>query len=153
MLPTGTCSSGPAVTDEYPVHEPPDSTTTVSYQSVEGMQLATALAKKDKETASRLLIESGSRLANTKYHSRGCFHHHEAGIIFLTLKDPDMLELLLDHGAEIESRNRNDQTPLMDATSDALPGTVALLIKRGADPNAVRSMPSGWMRWKRNPKT
>lgn len=140
ILLVSACSAEPVVKGEYPVHEPTRSTTLVSYQSKEGMQLAQALAKNDKKTASRLLQESDNKLANTKYRSSGCFHQEEGGVIFLTLRNPEMLTLLLDHGANIESRDWNDQTPLLDATFDALPETVALLVKRGANPNAVRSI-------------
>lgn len=140
ILLVSACSAKAVVKGEYPVHEPTRSTTLVSYQSEEGMQLAQALAKNDKATVSRLLQESGNKLANTKYRSSGCFHQEEGGIIFLTLRKPEMLTLLLDHGADIESRDRNDQTPLLDATFDALPETVALLVKRGANPNAVRTI-------------
>ncbi|MBI1275437.1 hypothetical protein GC177_05640 [bacterium] len=141
LLLISACSIKPAVTsatkDEYPIREPTLSTTRRTYQSVDGMQLAQALAKKDNATASRLLEESGNKLANTKYRSKGCFHHKEEGVIFLTLKNPEMLAMLLDYGADIESRNRDGQTPLLNATSYALPQTVALLIKKGANPNAV----------------
>jgi ankyrin repeat protein len=133
-------SAQAAAKDEYPIHEPTRSTTSVSYQSAEGMKLAAALTKEDKAAALRLLEENGKELANTKYQSSGCFHHDEGAVIFLTLRSPEMLELLLDHGADIESRNRNDETPLLQAAFDALPDTVALLINKGADPNAVRTI-------------
>ena len=134
------CDSKPIAKGEYPIHESIRSTTSVSYQSAEGMKLAQALTKGDKATALHLLAESGNALANTKYQTSGCFHHDEGGVIFLTIRNPEMMGLLLDHGADIESRNRSDQTPLLNATLYALPETVALLISRGANPNAVQTI-------------
>jgi ankyrin repeat protein len=45
------------------------------------------------------------------------------------------MDLLLDHGAKIDARNReSDATPLMLAAAMGRANAVALLLKRGADP-------------------
>jgi ankyrin repeat protein len=55
----------------------------------------------------------------------------------------EALEYLLDHGADIEARNRNGDTPLMAAVGSDYPNgfwkekTMRVLLDRGANPNAL----------------
>ena len=55
--------------------------------------------------------------------------------------DVRMLELLLDHGAEIDS-NRKAGTPLLQAIDNRAANAAAFLLERGADPNLVPE--TGW---------
>ena len=48
----------------------------------------------------------------------------------------DILELLLDHGADIQQRGLNDYTPLHYAAVQQDTEAIALLLARGADPAA-----------------
>jgi hypothetical protein len=51
----------------------------------------------------------------------------------------EVVKMLLDAGADIESRNYNDQTPLIAAASSGQAGVVALLLRLGANRNAISS--------------
>lgn len=55
-------------------------------------------------------------------------------------------ELLLDRGADLEARSRNEQlhdvTPLHSAAAGRQTQVALLLLDRGADPNATQ--PGGW---------
>ena len=44
----------------------------------------------------------------------------------------DVVKVLLDHGAEIESHNENGHTPLMEAASGGHVNVAKLLLERGA---------------------
>lgn len=50
-----------------------------------------------------------------------------------------VVKMLIDAGADIESRNYNDQTPLIAAASSGQAGVVALLLRLGANRNATSS--------------
>ena len=52
------------------------------------------------------------------------------------LGDTDCAELLIDSGADIESRNKDGATPLFCAAFTGRTEIVKLLLKHGADPNA-----------------
>jgi len=49
---------------------------------------------------------------------------------------PDMAKLLLDHGADIEAKQREGFTPLLLAVASKLPGMVEVLASRGANMEA-----------------
>ena len=52
--------------------------------------------------------------------------------------DPEVVSLLIEHGADVHARDSLGNTPLYDATqnSDAHPEVIALLLEHGADPTA-----------------
>jgi len=52
-------------------------------------------------------------------------------------------EFLLDQGAQVDARNGQGRTALMFAATGPFPETVALLLERGADPNAT-DQTEGW---------
>jgi ankyrin repeat protein len=52
-------------------------------------------------------------------------------------------EFLLDQGAPVDARNGQGRTALMFAATGSFPETVALLLERGADPNAT-DQTEGW---------
>jgi ankyrin repeat protein len=56
---------------------------------------------------------------------RACYFHHL-----------EIISLLLDHGANIETRNANGETPLIAASVAGHLDTVSLLLDRGAEVNA-----------------
>ncbi len=57
----------------------------------------------------------------------------------MTLKHLEILELLLQAGADIEERNLSDYTPLQEAVIDNNAVVVALLLRYGADKTVVNS--------------
>ena len=59
----------------------------------------------------------------------------------------DIIELLLDHGADTEASDQYGATPLIIAASEFNINGVKLLLERGANPNATDR--NGWtaLRW------
>jgi len=55
----------------------------------------------------------------------------------------EVVELLLDHGSEVDRRDGAGRTALMYASSGPFPQTVELLIQRGADINLIDTT-EGW---------
>jgi len=55
----------------------------------------------------------------------------------------EVVEFLLDRGAQIDARNKQGRTALMFAATGPFPETVSLLLERGADPNAT-DQAEGW---------
>lgn len=53
---------------------------------------------------------------------------------------PELVELLLLRGADVEQRGGNDYTPLHLAAAQGDPAMVELLLRHGADPNQITSI-------------
>jgi len=88
--------------------------------------LRVAIEKGDLDLVGRLLVENPS-LADS--HEKAPPPLHFA----VYLDRPRMVELLLDHGASIESRDQDrDTTPLRYAIVYARKGIIRLLVARGA---------------------
>lgn len=51
-------------------------------------------------------------------------------------ENPQVLALLLDHGADVNARDKYNSTPLHDATYNENPDVLDLLIDHSADVNA-----------------
>ncbi|TMA53279.1 MAG: ankyrin repeat domain-containing protein [Deltaproteobacteria bacterium] len=54
-------------------------------------------------------------------------------------REPELIEVLLDAGADPNSQGRDGLTPLMWAAGQGLLDPVTLLLRRGADVNAKAS--------------
>lgn len=64
--------------------------------------------------------------------------------LFLTLEHPSLVELLLEHGADVNHANYFGKTPLMYAAQFGLHETAEILLRHGADPNLrTTQFPSG----------
>lgn len=70
----------------------------------------------------RLLLENGANMR---------------GALTAACRFPDMIELLLGHGADAKDAREDGVTALMRAASEGAPKTVRLLIERGADMSAT----------------
>lgn len=94
--------------------------------------LAAATDADDVETAARLLKEDGS-LANSWDETPPPLH-------WAIYKDrPRIVGVLLDHGADIEGRDQdNDTTPIRYAVLYGRKEIIRLLVARGADWGIVR---------------
>jgi ankyrin repeat protein len=81
--------------------------------------------------AARLLLASGAdvnavarnAMANQPLHAAVAGQRH------------DLVELLVDHGADVNARDGDGWTPLNLAAHEGVAETVALLLARGADPS------------------
>ena len=107
-----------------------------------GASISAAVAARC-ETCARLLVEKGApanalRPNGTVSTTAGA---SSGGVLNDTAKRamPDLSQFLLDHGASLESRDREGFTLLMQAVLSIEPGRdrmVEWLISKGADPNA-----------------
>jgi hypothetical protein len=80
----------------------------------------------------RLLLKNGVAESNTVVLNELLFNAVEFG-------NPATITLLLNHGAEIEIRQRMDMTPLMEAALLGKEGIVRELLAKGANRNAHTS--------------
>lgn len=89
----------------------------------------------DCEAIMRLAVRYGSRAANARSKRRGgqtALHRAAAA------KRPDVAEALVMNGAEVDAREvQYNSTPLHTAVAKGAEGVVEMLLKRGADPNAM----------------
>lgn len=93
-------------------------------------RIAAAARRGDYETVSRMLDED-PRLSNAIYRSGGVLLHYAA-----QYGDLQLAELLLDHGAAHDARDKAGKPPLHHAVVSTCKQMVTLLLAKGADPNA-----------------
>ncbi len=101
-----------------------------AYLNVPVLSYAIALAPLDLV---RALLEAG---ADPNYEDLGGFPSLLCAIDAQRSDGAALLELLLDFGADIQQRGINDYTPLHHAAARGDAEAVAVLLARGADPDA-----------------
>ena len=80
----------------------------------------------------RRLIESGADVASADNSGRT--------ILMLAVRTNPSLEILqelITHGAPVNAADKNGQTPLLEAAEHGTPGMVKVLLRSGADPEAI----------------
>ena len=93
--------------------------------------LCTALKKKRTEVA-KLLLTSGSKV-NSR-HKNPC----NTPLHFAVLNgDTEVVQMLLDKGANIDATNIHGKTPLHNAAQSAKPAIVGVLLNHGANVDAA----------------
>ena len=124
-------SAAPAATVQVPAVALPEREDVFMSGAMEAAVLAD-----DADTVRHLVAsgESASALNSTADDS----------LLFWAIRrgHADLVPLLLDHGADIEDRWAEGESPLMMAAWQGQRGTVRLLLDRGADPNYVTD--KGW---------
>lgn len=80
----------------------------------------------------RRLIESGADVTSTDNFGR-------TALLVAVRHNPslEILQELILHGAPVEAADKNGQTPLLEAAERGTPGMVKLLLRAGANPEAV----------------
>ena len=79
------------------------------------------------------LVKAGANMeARNSTHKQTCVH-----CICKTVDDPELINCLHEFGADIDPREADDETPLMNAIYSRFTKTVEKLIELGADVNAA----------------
>src|SRR5262245_50682016 len=94
----------------------------------QGAALLEALERRDA-SAARLLLERGA-------DANACDARGYTALTKAIARLPSLTGTLLDHGANMEARDRNGRTPLLFAGTVASPGAMRILTARGANVNA-----------------
>lgn len=83
----------------------------------------------------RCLLKYGADVNATAYDTSTALH-----VVFNWNNSMECIEILVDHGADIEARDENGETPLHHAARDSYAEDINFLIERGANMNAISEL-------------
>lgn len=111
------------------------STTYGVYSSKEEKLLFEAIRRGDLDEIKNTLEITDNAVTDATFEIRSCFGGSSGTVLHAAIGKPEVIKLLLDKGADIDSFNNSGNTPLIVAANRGEIETIEVLLKHGANIN------------------